>query len=73
MRSKNIIHFPSGEKYFCDGTYKHFCKNILSKIKPQPHRKYFNRILKTKSPIDGWYIEEVNKEFKNKEYKKYEY
>jgi hypothetical protein len=49
-----IIHFPDGEKYLCIGTFKKFCKEVLSKIKPQPHRKYpFGK------EIDGWYFNKI--------------
>lgn len=55
-RSKNIIiHFPSGEKYLCIGTFKKFCKEVLSRIKPMPHRKYKFEIEK-----DGWFFSVVD-------------
>lgn len=56
---KYILHMPNGERYYLHGTLKHFTNNVLKKIKPQPHRKYFNRILKEDIEIDGWYIKEI--------------
>jgi len=54
-----IIHTPTGEKYFCHGTFKKFCKEVLSKIKPMPHRKYLYRCLKENTTIDGWYFQKL--------------
>lgn len=54
-----IVHTPTGEKYFCHGTFKKFCKDVLSKIKPMPHRKYLYRCLKENTTIDGWYFQKL--------------
>ena len=67
-----IIHMPTGEKYFCDGSFKRFCKDILRKYKPQPHRKYLMEILNTNEPINGWYFKKINKNIdQNIDKKKY--
>jgi len=69
-----IIHLPNGTKYYCDGTFKKFCRTILRKYKPQPHRKYMNEILKLDVPVNGWYFKKVNDSFNysEKNYIKYE-
>lgn len=67
-----IIHMPNGEKYYCNGTFKKFCNNVLKNFKPLPHRKYLNKILKEDIVIDGWYFKKVDKNFNFKDYIKYE-
>jgi len=52
-----IIHMPSGEKYLCIGTFKKFSKEILSKFKPQPHRKYGYNM---SEDINGWFIKKIS-------------
>lgn len=67
-----IIHIPNGEKYYCDGSFKRFCSDILRKYKPQPHRKYLTEIIKNDSPVDGWYFKKVDRNFNTKNYIIYE-
>lgn len=67
-----IIHTPEGSKYYCDGTFTKFKKEVLRKYKPQPHRKYFKEIIEKDIEIEGWYFKKVDKNFNNNEYKKYE-
>lgn len=72
---KYILHTPSGERYYLNGTLKKFTNNVLKKIKPQPHRKYFDRILKEDIEIDGWYLKEIiddNFDYLKHNYIKYE-
>lgn len=73
---KYILHTPTGERYYLHGTLKYFINNVLKKMKPQPHRKYFNRILSEDIEIDGWYIKEIidnDFDYINHNYIKYEY
>ena len=58
-----IIHTPNGEKYYCNGSFKRFCKDVLRNYKPQPHRKYLKDILDLDEPINGWYFKKVGVEF----------
>lgn len=67
-----IIHTPSGERYYCDGNFKKFCKEKLRGIKPQPHRKYLKQITETDEPFNGWYFKKVDRSFNKLNYKIYE-
>lgn len=67
-----IIHFPKeyeNRKVLCVGTFKKFSEEVLSKIKPMPHRKY---------PRDGitrngWMFKKIKNldEIKIKEYERF--
>jgi len=73
MRSTQwIIHMTNGEKYYCDGSFKRFCKDMLSKFKPQPHRKYLLEVIKYDKPINGWYFKKVDRKINTKNYIIYE-
>lgn len=50
-----LIEFPNGQKFFCNGTFKKFSKDLLSKIKPQPHRKSIEWQIE-----NGWIFKEVS-------------
>jgi hypothetical protein len=67
-----IIHMPTGEIYYCDGSFKRFCKAVLSKYKPQPHRKYLQEIVDSDTAVNGWYFKKVNRDFDTTNYIKYE-
>lgn len=68
---KYILHMPTGERYYFHGTLKKFTNEVLKKIKPQPHRKYFPKILKEDIELDGWYLKEIiDNDF---DYIKYDY
>lgn len=67
-----IIHMPNGERYYCDGNFKKFCKEKLRDIKPQPHRKYLKQITENDKPLNGWYFKKVDRSFNKLNYKIYE-
>ncbi len=58
-----IAHLPNGDRYYCDGTFKAFCRTVLRKYKPHPHRKYMDEILKYDTPVFGWYFKRVDRDF----------
>jgi len=63
-RSKRIIiHFPDGRKYVTIGNFKRFAREVLSKFKPQPHKKYQSKCYETGEEIDGWFFKIVDNEF----------
>lgn len=49
-----LIEFPNGQCFFCNGTFKKFSNDLLSKIKPQPHRKSIEW-----QRENGWLFKEV--------------
>ena len=64
-----IIHFQNGQKYYCNGTFKKFSKEVLSNYKPQPHR-----FCKYGIENRGWFINKINsiKDINIKDYIIYE-
>ena len=45
---------------------------MLSKFKPQPHRKYLLEVIKYDKPINGWYFKKVDRKINTKNYIIYE-
>ena len=53
------------EKFYCNGTFKKFCKNYCTQLKPNPAKKYFSKIIKENKEIDGWNIITLKEDLKD--------